>query len=140
MLNLYYNNTQRICLMCVLFFLVAVTIIPCYSRVPKPSFEKVTAHACIQIKGTIVYPDIPPPSSGLNPIGWLIEISRIVTALLGILALASAIVDLIKRYLWRKKYGKSRTPIMMPMRSMRAQCVFSRMKGQGRLVVSILLC
>lgn len=66
--------------------------------------------------GTILYSDIPPPppSSGVDIIAWVIKVSTVITAL-GILSVfAKDIARLVSWLLWKLKYGKSRTPIILP--------------------------
>ena len=110
------NNNTRGKLRLIIISLLAVTVFAlCFSELSKPHRKEISG-CIIKNTGTITYADAlpPPPSSGVNYIDWLIVISHIVTVFLGVSALAKAINGLIKRYLWGKKYGKGRTPIIMP--------------------------
>jgi hypothetical protein len=98
-------------------------IILCFSALFKPCFNRYNEHVCareVQCEGSIVYanltpPPLPQPSSGVDLIGLLIGISNIAAAFLVILAVAKAIAGLAKWLYWTAKYGKNRTPIMMPV-------------------------
>lgn len=70
--------------------------------------------------GEIAYanPVSQPPDNEAKPFDWLNAIYKIGTGLLGISALATIIFSIVKKYQWLRKYGKNRTPIVMPMSPM----------------------
>jgi len=93
-------------------------LVLCFSALPKPLFEKVGS-AVIYNEARISYPDfspLPPTSGGIDVIGLLSELSRILNAVWGIFIIVGAIAGLLKWLSWRAKNGKSRTPIIMPTR------------------------
>jgi len=112
-----YKNTKRIRLTRIRLILLGFTIfILCFLALPKPVFKEADI-VVIHNEGGISYSDFfppPPPSSGIDIIGLLSEMSRILNAVWGISIIVGAIAGLLKWLSWRAKHGKSRTPIIMP--------------------------
>lgn len=90
----------------------------CFIEVCNLPQKKVNS-ATIKSTGTIAYANTIPqlPVNEVNQFDWLNAIYKLVTVLLGTSALASIILSAIKKYRWQRKYGKSRTPIIIPIGS-----------------------
>jgi len=112
-----YKNTKNLRLASIHLILLGFTLfILCFAVLSKPVFKKVGI-AVIHNKGRISDPDFsppPPPSGGIDVIGMLSKLSRILNAVWVIFIIVGAIVGLLKWLSWRAKHGKSRTPIIMP--------------------------
>ena len=111
-----YKNTRIRLTRTRLLWIGFTILVICFLALPKPVFREVGI-AVIHNEGEISYSDstpLPPPSGGIDVIGLLSEMSRILNAVLGISVIVGAIAGLLKWLSWRAKHGKSRTPIIMP--------------------------